>query len=211
MTEATQPPYRRVGREVELRRAFLEIDQAALAREAMVDAKTVRGLERGERWPRTTSRAKIERALKWPTGRLDQLLANEGLSPDAAATEAGQHPGEWPAAADISAGVQGAVVVVNRALDSGASLDDVERLITAVLRLATDPALQSQLDDETVELVSETHRAVLARLRRRRSEGDADPEFGPVIPGTNVRPGVWTDGEFDGAVARDIRSDRERL
>ncbi|MFI9507543.1 multiprotein-bridging factor 1 family protein [Nocardia sp. NPDC052566] len=82
--ESAQPPQAddsedprvRVGRAVVRRRIELKMDQSDLAREAQVDAKTVRYLERGERWPRDSSRAKIERALDWIPGALDDLLGN---------------------------------------------------------------------------------------------------------------------------------------
>ncbi|MBF6350329.1 hypothetical protein IU448_15080 [Nocardia flavorosea] len=55
------------------------MEQALLAERAGVDPKTVRSLEKGERWPRDQSRAKIESALQWPAGALDRLL-NEAIA-----------------------------------------------------------------------------------------------------------------------------------
>lgn len=53
------------------------MDQAGLAREAGVDAKTVRALERGTRWPRDGSRVKIENALGWAGGSLDRIAKGD--------------------------------------------------------------------------------------------------------------------------------------
>lgn len=70
-----------VGEMVAARRLELvpPMGQAELARTADVDPKTVRSLERGERWPRDTSRAQIETALQWMPGSLDEML--EGGDP----------------------------------------------------------------------------------------------------------------------------------
>lgn len=70
----------RVGEEVRRRRGDLGLDQQELAEDAGVDPKTLRSLERGERWPRAGSRTKIERALGWPNGALD--LLRRGEAPD---------------------------------------------------------------------------------------------------------------------------------
>lgn len=74
--EHSQPtPQQRVGQHVADRRNALAMNQADLVREARVDPRTVRSLERGDRWPLDSSRVKIERALGWPAGTLDSLLA----------------------------------------------------------------------------------------------------------------------------------------
>lgn len=67
------------GRAVVERRLQLELSQAALASAAGVDAKTLRSLERGERWPQDTSRAKVERALGWKEGTLHALFVGDFL------------------------------------------------------------------------------------------------------------------------------------
>ena len=64
-----------VGRLVNERRRELALSSAALADLANVDAKTLRSLERGQRWPQDANRAKIEQALGWIPGALDALLA----------------------------------------------------------------------------------------------------------------------------------------
>ncbi|AZI62758.1 helix-turn-helix domain-containing protein [Rhodococcus qingshengii] len=69
----------RVGDAVRDRRLRLRMDQADLAKEAEVDVKTVRSLEKGERWPRDSSRTKIEAALGWVPGTLGDLM--QGLQP----------------------------------------------------------------------------------------------------------------------------------
>ena len=63
-----------VGDLVRARRVDLQLDQAALAKAANVDVKTIRSLEKGERWPRDVNRSKIEVALGWAAGSLDSAL-----------------------------------------------------------------------------------------------------------------------------------------
>ncbi|MET7752288.1 MULTISPECIES: helix-turn-helix transcriptional regulator [Actinomycetes] len=74
----------RVGTEVQRRRLDRHMDQADLAGAAGVDRKTLRALEKGTRWPREASRAKIENALNWPAGVLERLLdeALDSADPD---------------------------------------------------------------------------------------------------------------------------------
>lgn len=83
---------RRVGFEVQRRRTLRGVDQALLSTAAKADPKTVRSLEKGDRWPREASRTKIERTLEWPAGMLERLrseaLANASFDdPLPSATE----------------------------------------------------------------------------------------------------------------------------
>ncbi len=62
----------------------LRMNDADLARTAEVDVKTVRGfLGAAERWPNRESRAKIAKALGWPSDELDHIDRNGSLSPAA--------------------------------------------------------------------------------------------------------------------------------
>lgn len=62
------------------------MDAAGLASAAGVDPKTLRSLERGERWPRDRTLRKIEVALQWQPGSLDSIksggsaIAIDGLA-----------------------------------------------------------------------------------------------------------------------------------
>lgn len=62
-----------VGEAIVQERLKLGMDQIELARAAEVDPKTLRALERDERWPREGNRARIERALGWAPGSLEAL------------------------------------------------------------------------------------------------------------------------------------------
>ncbi|MBF6584369.1 hypothetical protein IU414_06300 [Nocardia farcinica] len=75
-------PQQRVGQLVIDRRAELEMNQADLIRASGTDPRTVRDLERGARWPRDATKARIERALHWPLGTLDTLLSGGAVPAD---------------------------------------------------------------------------------------------------------------------------------
>lgn len=66
------------GLAVRHRRRALGYTRQSLSKLAGVDPKTLRSLERGERWPWDESRKKIEAALQWEPGFLDVLREREG-------------------------------------------------------------------------------------------------------------------------------------
>ena len=70
-----------VGRRVTKRREELHIDAAPFARGANVDPKTLASLEKGERWPHTSTRSKIEAALGWEVGSLAAMLDGGDATP----------------------------------------------------------------------------------------------------------------------------------
>jgi transcriptional regulator with XRE-family HTH domain len=69
-----QEDRRRAARYVRTQRGELGLSQESLAEQAGVNVKTVRSLERGERWPNAASRAKIERSLQWADGDLTRVI-----------------------------------------------------------------------------------------------------------------------------------------
>lgn len=72
---------RRVSRAVIARRGELDMTQAELASAAGVDTKTIGSLETRGRWPIARTRARIEKALRWPAGELDRLATEEPQPP----------------------------------------------------------------------------------------------------------------------------------
>ncbi|MGZ9829909.1 helix-turn-helix domain-containing protein [Tsukamurella ocularis] len=68
---------KQAGEIVAARRRELGVDVAELARDAQVDVKTIRSLETGERMPRDSTKAKLERALEWTPGSIDLVFAGE--------------------------------------------------------------------------------------------------------------------------------------
>ncbi|WP_158088735.1 helix-turn-helix domain-containing protein [Thermoactinospora rubra] len=57
------------------RRGELGLTQQQLAARAGVDVKTIYNLESGERWPQAATRGKIEKALGWVGGALEDIAA----------------------------------------------------------------------------------------------------------------------------------------
>lgn len=56
-------------------------DHAALARRANVGAETVSDLVNGRRWPKPSTRGKIERALGWPPDMIERIVDGEQPPP----------------------------------------------------------------------------------------------------------------------------------
>ena len=65
----------RIGALVQRLRAEQGMDQSDLVKAAGVDPKTLRGLEKGTRWPRDASLFKIEQALGLPGGTIQRWRA----------------------------------------------------------------------------------------------------------------------------------------
>lgn len=100
----------RLGRYLEARLGELNLTQEGLAAAADVDPKTVYGLIKGHRWPRPSTRAKIERALGYKPGSL--TLIRDGQEP-ALVTPSMPFP---PAEADLT--VDEILAIVARMSDS---------------------------------------------------------------------------------------------
>ncbi|MEU3011109.1 helix-turn-helix domain-containing protein [Nocardia asteroides] len=71
MTAEDDALMHRIGAAVTLARLQRGLNQAAFARAADVDVRTVRGLESGDKWPWDANRTKIELALGVATGSLE--------------------------------------------------------------------------------------------------------------------------------------------
>ena len=81
-SDEVDPAIARVGAAVAVRRQELDLTQRSLARDGVVAAGALIALEKGRRWPRNKTIAKIEQALEWQPGTLNQLRdeATESLS-----------------------------------------------------------------------------------------------------------------------------------
>jgi hypothetical protein len=86
-----------VGRLVAERRTERELDQIGLARAARVDPKTVRSLENGTRWPRDSTRTRIENALAWDPGSITRIRS--GGEPTVVQDDRPRRPPPRPAGA----------------------------------------------------------------------------------------------------------------
>jgi hypothetical protein len=90
-------PLAEVGRLVAERRTERELDQIGLARAARVDPKTVRSLENGTRWPRDSTRTRIENALAWDPGSITRIRS--GGEPTVVQDDRPRRPPPRPAGA----------------------------------------------------------------------------------------------------------------
>jgi transcriptional regulator with XRE-family HTH domain len=61
------------GAAVAARRDELNVTQRSLARARIVNAGGLIAFEKGRRWPRTTTRSKLEQVLQWPEGHISDL------------------------------------------------------------------------------------------------------------------------------------------
>ncbi|QSM00080.1 immunity repressor [Gordonia phage Cashline] len=127
MIKRTQPE---VGSLVVDRRKRLRMDASELAVLADVDPKTLRSLERGDRWPREATRLKIEHALHWRVGALDSLRAGgaafavDGLAAiDPAGDELFYPDPEMPDVHENSAQTVAAQQVLSQLAEIGDALD----------------------------------------------------------------------------------------
>ncbi|QNJ56273.1 immunity repressor [Gordonia phage Ohgeesy] len=127
MIKRTQPE---VGSLVIDRRKRLRMDASELAVLADVDPKTLRSLERGDRWPREATRLKIEHALHWRAGALDSLRAGgaafavDGLAAiDPVGDELFYPDSETPDVHENSAQTVAAQQVLSQVTEIGDALD----------------------------------------------------------------------------------------
>jgi DNA-binding transcriptional regulator YiaG len=86
LTETTDPGVARAGAAVAARRRELDLAQRYLAANGIISAGSLIDFEKGRRWPRSATRAKLEEALGWPQGRIVSLR-NQDIEPDDRQTE----------------------------------------------------------------------------------------------------------------------------
>lgn len=79
--ETTDPHIARVGAAVAARRRELNISQRTLARDKIVNAGALIHFEKGRSWPHASTRAKLEKVLKWPPGTIDRIKDDPTFTP----------------------------------------------------------------------------------------------------------------------------------
>ncbi|MEE6140293.1 FHA domain-containing protein [Mycobacterium sp. 050128] len=72
-TLVTDPGVARAGAAVAARREELKLTQRFMAREGIVNAGALIDFEKGRRWPRRATLARIEDALQWPHGTIERI------------------------------------------------------------------------------------------------------------------------------------------
>jgi pSer/pThr/pTyr-binding forkhead associated (FHA) protein len=93
--KSIDPDVARAGAAVAARREQLDISQRSLAADGVMSAAALIDFEKGRRWPRAATRAKLEVALGWPQGRIASMK-HQDIEPDdeqtVALTNAAQAP-----------------------------------------------------------------------------------------------------------------------
>ena len=72
-SEVTDPGIAFAGAAVAARREELNVTQRGLARDKIINAGGLIAFEKGRRWPRPATRAKLEQQLQWPPGHINEL------------------------------------------------------------------------------------------------------------------------------------------
>ncbi|KAA0093652.1 FHA domain-containing protein [Mycolicibacterium sp. P1-18] len=76
-SEYTDPGVVRAGAAVAARRQELNIAQRTLARDKVMNAGALISFEKGRSWPRQTTLARLEEALRWPLGTISRIRWGE--------------------------------------------------------------------------------------------------------------------------------------
>jgi DNA-binding transcriptional regulator YiaG len=100
VTDTTDPAVARAGAAVAARRRELDLAQRYLAANGIISAGSLIDFEKGRRWPRSATRAKLEEALGWPQGRIVSLR-NQDIDPDDRQTEKLTHADRAPLMAEV--------------------------------------------------------------------------------------------------------------
>jgi transcriptional regulator with XRE-family HTH domain/DNA-binding XRE family transcriptional regulator len=99
-TGATDPGVARAGAAVAARRKELDLPQRYLAANGIMSAGSLIDFEKGRRWPRRATRARLEEALGWPPGRI-ALIRNQPVNPDDEQTIALTNSAGMPMMAEV--------------------------------------------------------------------------------------------------------------
>lgn len=99
-----QEALKTIGHLVQKGRLAMDLAQQPFAKQAEVDLKTLRSLEKGERAPWDTTQAKVEKALGWRQGVIKEVLDHCEIIPAHSVTEEYMREGAQEASwADLSA------------------------------------------------------------------------------------------------------------
>lgn len=112
--EAVDPGVARAGAAVTARREELKLTQRYLARNGIVNAGALIDFEKGRRWPRKATLAKLEDALQWPHGTITRIR-RERVDPDNEDTVTMVNTVRAPLMAEA---VEVALTTINTAIES---------------------------------------------------------------------------------------------
>jgi transcriptional regulator with XRE-family HTH domain len=111
---AIDPGVARAGAAVAARREELKLTQRYLARNGIVNAGALIDFEKGRRWPRKATLAKLEDALQWPHGTISRIR-REGAEPDGQETVTMMNTVRAPLMAEA---VEVALTTINSAIEA---------------------------------------------------------------------------------------------
>src|SRR5262249_52421443 len=111
---AVDPGVAHAGAAVAARREELKLTQRYLARNGIVNAGALIDFEKGRRWPRKATLAKLEDALQWPHGTIARIR-REGVDPDTEATAVMANTVRAPMLAEA---VEVALTTINTAIET---------------------------------------------------------------------------------------------
>jgi pSer/pThr/pTyr-binding forkhead associated (FHA) protein len=112
--DVVDPGIARAGAAVAARREVLKLTQRHLARSGIVNAGALIDFEKGRRWPRKATLAKLEDALQWPHGTIARIR-RESADPDSEDTVMMMNTVRAPLMAEA---VEIALTTINTAIES---------------------------------------------------------------------------------------------
>jgi transcriptional regulator with XRE-family HTH domain len=120
--DTIDPGVARAGAAVANRREELKLTQRYLARSGIVNAGALIDFEKGRRWPRRATLAKLEDALQWPHGTIARIR-RESVDPDSEETVTMANTVRAPLMAEA---VEVALSTINTAIESLPATSDPE-------------------------------------------------------------------------------------
>jgi transcriptional regulator with XRE-family HTH domain len=112
--DTVDPGVARAGAAVAARRDELKLTQRYLARSGIVNAGALIDFEKGRRWPRKATLAKLEDALQWPHGTIARIR-RERVDPDSEDTVTMMNTVRAPLMAEA---VEVALTTINTAIEA---------------------------------------------------------------------------------------------
>jgi transcriptional regulator with XRE-family HTH domain len=144
VTEKTDPAIARAGAAVAARRKELDLPLRHLAANHIMSAGALIDFEKGRRWPRRATRARLEDALGWPQGRI-AAIRNQPVEPDDEQTLALNNTARVPMMAAV---IEVALDNIARTIESLPAVSDADfapraNRVLAVLRKLEASATQA--------------------------------------------------------------------
>lgn len=176
-TDTTDPDVARAGAAVAARRKELDLPQRLLAANGIMSVGSLIDLEKGRRWPRRATRAKLEEALGWPQGRIASIR-NQRVEPDDEQTTALTNTVRMPMMAEV---VEVALANITTTIESLPATSDPDfapranRILADLRKIesSTTRAANAATGDSSVAIilgaVRKTYRDLM--LRAARSPG----------------------------------------